>query len=160
MITARVCHWLHSIESMYLSHTTRVARVKQKSRVWGCICSMWRAMHIGKIRPHSPSCAAHFHCEILRSRAMWKTLTRRQFLHIYTESKSMNRLTLSFLRVINAKIPLQPYKNMTSPSMENLTFHSLLRSKIIILQILATSLIQLLFERLGEYTFWAQEWKG
>ena len=69
-------------------------------------------------------------------------------------------LTLSLLRVINVKIPLQPHKNMTSHSMENLTFHSLLRSKIIILQILATSLIQLLFERLGEYTFWAQEWKG
>ena len=62
-------------------------------------------------------------------------------------------LTLSLLRVINVKIPLQPHKNMTSHSMENLTFHSLLRSKIIILQILATSLIQLLFERLGEYTF-------
>ena len=69
-------------------------------------------------------------------------------------------LTLSLLRVINVKIPLQPHKNMTSHSMENLTFHSLLRSKIILLQILATSLIQLLFERLGEYTFWAQEWKG
>ena len=40
-------------------------------------------------------------------------------------------------------------------SMENLTFHSLLRCKVIILQILATSLIQSLFERLGEYTFWA-----
>ena len=39
-------------------------------------------------------------------------------------------------------------------------FHSLLRWKVIILQILATSLIQSLFERLGEYTFWAQEWKG
>ena len=32
--------------------------------------------------------------------------------------------------------------------------------EVIILQILATSRIQLLFERLGEYTFWAQEWKG
>ena len=62
-------------------------------------------------------------------------------------------LTLSLLKVINVKIPLQPHKNMTSHSMENLTFHSLLRSKIIILQILATSLIQLLFESLGEYSF-------
>ena len=49
---------------------------------------------------------------------------------------------------------------MTSHSMENLTFHSLLRLKVIVLQILATSLIQLLFEKLEEYTFWAQEWKG
>ena len=65
----------------------------------------------------------------------------------------VNKLTLSLLRVINVKIPLQPHKNMASHSMENLAFHSLLRSKIIILQILATSLIQLLFERLGEYTF-------
>ena len=51
-------------------------------------------------------------------------------------------------------------RNMTSHSMENLSFHSLLRWNVIILQILATSLIQSLFERLGEYTFWAQEWKG
>ena len=69
-------------------------------------------------------------------------------------------LTLSLLRVINVKIPLQPHKNMTSHSMENLTFHSLLRWKVIILQTLATSLIQSLFERLGEYTFWSQAWKG
>ena len=53
-----------------------------------------------------------------------------------------------------------PTRNITSHSMENFTFHSLLRWKVIILQILATSLIQSLFERLGEYTFWAQEWKG
>ena len=66
-------------------------------------------------------------------------------------------LTLSLLRVINVKIPLQPHKKY---DMENLTYHSLLRWKVIILQILATSLIQSLFERLGEYTFWAQEWKG
>ena len=63
------------------------------------------------------------------------------------------KLTLSLLRVINIKIPLQLHKNMTSHSMENLTFHSLLRSNIIILQIITTSLVQLLFERLGEYTF-------
>ena len=44
-------------------------------------------------------------------------------------------------------------RNMTSHSMENLTFHSLLRWKVIILQILATSLIQLLFERLGNTLF-------
>ena len=51
-------------------------------------------------------------------------------------------------------------RNITSHSKENLAFHSLLRWKMIIIQILATSLIQSLFERLGEYTFWAQEWKG
>ena len=59
-----------------------------------------------------------------------------------------------------SKFPCSLTRNMTSHSMENLTFHSLLRWKVIILQILATSLIQSLFERLGEYTFWAQEWKG
>ena len=57
-----------------------------------------------------------------------------------------------------SKFPCSLTRNMTSHSMENLTFHSLLRWKVIILQILATSRIQLLFERLGEYTFWAQEW--
>ena len=59
-----------------------------------------------------------------------------------------------------SKFPGSLTRNMTSHSKENLTFHSLLRWKVIILQILATSLIQSLFERLGEYTFWAQEWKG
>ena len=59
-----------------------------------------------------------------------------------------------------SKFPCSLTRNMTSHSMENLTFHSLLRWKVIILQILATSVIQSLFERLGEYTFWAQEWKG
>ena len=59
-----------------------------------------------------------------------------------------------------SKFPCSLTRNMTSHSMENLTFHSLLRWKVIILQILATSLIQSLFERLEEYTFWAQEWKG
>ena len=52
-----------------------------------------------------------------------------------------------------SKFPCSLARNMTSHSMENLTFHSLLRWKVIILQILTTSLIQSLFERLGEYTF-------
>ena len=56
--------------------------------------------------------------------------------------------------------PCSLTRNITPHSMKNLTFHSLLRWKVIILQILATSLIQSLFERLGEYTFRAQEWKG
>ena len=59
-----------------------------------------------------------------------------------------------------SKFPCSLTRNMTSHSMKNLTFHSLLGWKVIILQILATSLIQSLFERLGEYTFWAQEGKG
>ena len=37
---------------------------------------------------------------------------------------------------------------------------SLLMWKMIIMQILATSILHLLFKRLGECTFWAQEWKG
>ena len=41
-----------------------------------------------------------------------------------------------------SKFPCSLTRNMTSHSMENLTFHSLLRWKVIILQILATSLIQ------------------
>ena len=51
-------------------------------------------------------------------------------------------------------------RNITSHSKENLAFHSLLKWKMIIMQILATSLMYLLFKRLGECTFWAQEWKG
>ena len=49
-------------------------------------------------------------------------------------------------------------RNITSHSMENLAFLSLLRWKMIIIQILATPLMHFLFERLGEGTFWAQEW--
>ena len=51
-------------------------------------------------------------------------------------------------------------RNITSHSKENLAFHSLLRWKMIIIQILATPLMHFLFKRLGECTFWAQEWKG
>ena len=59
-----------------------------------------------------------------------------------------------------SNFPCSLTRNTMSHSMENLTFHSLLRWKMIILQILATSLIHFLFERLRECTFWAQEWKG
>ena len=44
-------------------------------------------------------------------------------------------------------------RNITSHSMENVAFHSLLRWKMIIIQILATPLMHFLFKRLGE-------WKG
>ena len=53
-----------------------------------------------------------------------------------------------------------PTRNITSHSKENLAFHSLLRWKMIIIQILATPLMHFLFKRLGECTSWAQEWKG
>ena len=49
---------------------------------------------------------------------------------------------------------------MTSHSKENMAYYSLLRWKMIIIQILAISLMHFLFKRLGEWTFWAQEWKG
>ena len=45
-----------------------------------------------------------------------------------------------------SKFPCSLTRNMTSHSMENLTFHSLLRWKVIILQILTTSLIQSLLK--------------
>ena len=51
-------------------------------------------------------------------------------------------------------------RNMTSHSKENLAFHSLLRWKMILIQILTTLLMLFPFRRLGECTFWAQEWKG
>ena len=64
------------------------------------------------------------------------------------------------LIVINVKFLLQPHQKYTSHSKENLAFHSLLRWKMIIIQILATPLMHFLFKRLGECTFWAQDWKG
>ena len=53
-----------------------------------------------------------------------------------------------------SKLPCSPTRNMTSHSKENLVFHSLPRWKMIIIQILATSLMHFLFKRLGECTFW------
>ena len=49
---------------------------------------------------------------------------------------------------------------ITSHSMENLAFHSLLRWMTISLSILTTSHIYFLFERLGECTFWNMGVKG
>ena len=57
-----------------------------------------------------------------------------------------------------SNLPCTLTKNITSHSMENLAFHSLLRWKMIILPILPTSLTHFLFKRLGECTFWAHEW--
>ena len=57
------------------------------------------------------------------------------------------------------KFPCSLTRNMTSHSKENLAFHSLLRWKMILIQILTTSLMHFPFRRLGECTFWAQEWK-
>ena len=59
-----------------------------------------------------------------------------------------------------SKFPCSLTRNMTLHSKENLAFHSLLRWKMILIQILTTLLMHFLFRRLGECTFWAQEWKG
>ena len=50
--------------------------------------------------------------------------------------------------------------NITSNSMRNLAFHSLLRWKMIILPIPITSPIHFSLGRLGECSFWTWEWKG
>ena len=50
--------------------------------------------------------------------------------------------------------------NITSHSMKNLVFHSLLRRKMILLPILTTSSIHFSLGRLGECTFWTWELKG
>ena len=55
-----------------------------------------------------------------------------------------------------SNFPSSPTRNITSHSKENLGFHTLLRWKMIIIQILAISLMHFLFKRLGEWTFWAQ----
>ena len=56
--------------------------------------------------------------------------------------------------------PMALHRNITSHSMKNLVFHSLLRWKIIVLPILTTPLIRFCLKRLGECTFWTWEWKG
>ena len=60
-------------------------------------------------------------------------------------------LTLSLLRVIDVKFSCSLTRNITSHSMENLAFHSLLRWKMIIIQILATPLMHFLFKRRRRY---------
>ena len=72
----------------------------------------------------------------------------------------MPSLTLSLLRVINVNFPSSLTRNITSHSKESLASHSLLRWKMIVIQILPTSLMHFLFKRLRECTFWVQEWKG
>ena len=57
-------------------------------------------------------------------------------------------LTLSLPRVINFQFPLQLTRNITSHSMENLAFHSLLKRMMIILPILA--LFELGSERVND----------
>ena len=51
-------------------------------------------------------------------------------------------------------------RNIASHSMKNLTFHSLLIWKMIILPILTIPLIHFSLKGLGECTFWTWEWKG
>ena len=67
-------------------------------------------------------------------------------------------LTFSHWSISN--LPCSLNRNITSHSMENVAFHSLLRWKMIILPILTTSLMHFLLGRLGECTFWTWEWKG
>ena len=56
--------------------------------------------------------------------------------------------------------PCSLNRNITLDHMKNLTFHSLLRWKMIILPILTTPLIHFSLEVLGNVrTFWASEWK-
>ena len=95
------------------------------------------------------------HRQVIKGMHDWKTKIRRQSEVVAGVEYPFHSWEWSM-----SKFPCSLTRNMTSHSMENLAFHSLLRLKVIVLQILATSLIQLLFERLGEYTFWAQEWKG
>ena len=54
--------------------------------------------------------------------------------------------TLSLPRVINSNFPCSLTRNMTSHSMKNLAFHSLLRWKMVVLPILTTSLIYFSFK--------------
>ena len=60
----------------------------------------------------------------------------------------------------NSHLPCSLTRNITSHSMKNLAFHSLLRWKIIILPILTTSLIHFSLKGLGGCMFWTWEWKG
>ena len=87
----------------------------------------------------------------------------RTWLSIAHSDKTVDdyiSLTLPLPRVSNFKFPCSLTRNITSHSMKNLAFHSLLRWKMIILPILTTSFIHFSLGRLGECTFWTWDWKG
>ena len=69
---------------------------------------------------------------------------------------SRESLTLSLPRVSISNFPCSLTRNITSHSMENLAFHSLFRWKMIIPQILTTSLIHLSF-KIGRMYFLGSE---
>ena len=69
-------------------------------------------------------------------------------------------LILSLPRVINFKFSCSLTSNITSHSMKNMAFHSLLRWKMIILPILTTSLIHFSLKGWENVTFWSWEWKS
>ena len=94
---------------------------------------------------------------------IWHHTVRRTWLSIAYSDKTVDdyiSLTLSLPRVINFKFPCSLTRNITSHSMKNLAFHSLLRWEMIILPILTTSFIHFSLGRLGECTFWTWDWKG
>ena len=77
------------------------------------------------------------------------------------QQQNLITLTLSLPRVINFKFPLQPQaRNITSQSMENLAFYSLLRRKMILSTKSHYLTYTILFNKLGGCTFWTCEWKG
>ena len=83
---------------------------------------------------------------IFHPRNLWKAIILHTMWHNTSGEPAGEILlttvgTLSLPKVINFKIPASLTRNMTSQSMENLAFHSLLTWKMIILPILATSLI-------------------
>ena len=58
----------------------------------------------------------------------------------------ISQFSLSLPRVINVKFPLQPHQKYHTHSMKELTFHSLLRWKMIFLPVLTTSFIHVAFK--------------
>ena len=115
---------------------------------------------------HSSYCTtvpANFKIIDRRLMSRWSNAKRQRYVEcsgLIAREVTTAFLTRSLLRVISFNFSCSLTRNITSHSMENLAFHSLLRWKMIILPILPISLIHFLDKRLGECTFWSQDWKG
>ena len=88
-------------------------------------------------------------CSHLKASANFQIWKKKRGGSEKVDAASSTTLTLSLPRVINVKFLLQPHQNITSHSMKNIAFHSVLRWKMIILPILTTSLIHFTFLNLG-----------
>ena len=90
----------------------------------------------------------------------WMNTVLLSFCSWYSCREVNFRALISSLPSTPSNLPCSLTWNITSHSMKNLAFHSLLRWKMLMLPPLTTSLIHFPLRGFGECTFWIWEWKG